>query len=36
MNTRNPKNAVTGVDPEVALGQIAQSAGTNPDGSARL
>lgn len=35
MNTRNPKNAVTGVDPEVALGQIAQSAGTNPDGSAR-
>ena len=35
MNTRNPKNAVTGVDPEAALGQIAQSAGTNPDGSAR-
>ncbi|GEA43526.1 tRNA-2-methylthio-N(6)-dimethylallyladenosine synthase [Corynebacterium striatum] len=35
MNTRNPKNAVTGVDPEVSLGQIAQSAGTNPDGSAR-
>ena len=35
MNTRNPKNAVTGVEPEAALSQIAQSAGTHSDGSVR-